>query len=81
MEQHTPHAITEGPQRVRRKRYGSRQLTVRITEDMDDTLRDQARAEGLDVADVARRALARGLAPASPAERVRASAEDAPLPA
>ena len=77
MEQHTDHAAGATPQRGARKRYGSRQLTVRITEDMDDTLRDQARAEGLDVADVARRALARGLAPASAMERAR----DAPLPA
>ncbi len=84
MEHHADHAAGDGPQRSGRKKYGERQLTVRITKDMDDTLRDQARAEGLDMADVVRRALTRGLAPASPASpggRARAEAAAAPLPA
>ncbi len=81
MEHHGEH--TGGaPHRGARKRYGDgRQLTVRITKDMDDTLRDQARAEGLDMADVVRRALTRGLTPASSAEAPGDRAREAPLPA
>jgi len=84
MEHYTDHAASAEPHRGARKKYGERQLTVRITKDMDDILRDQARAEGLDMADVVRRALTRGLAPVAPAASAEASGDRtraAPLPA
>ena len=48
--------------RGRAKKY-PRQLTIRVSEEMYQTIVDQAEREGLDPADIVRRALRRGLEP------------------
>jgi len=63
MEQQSEQTHERATHKGARQKYGERQLTVRVTKQMDDALRDQARAEGIDIADVVRRALARGLTP------------------
>jgi len=61
----------KGSARGRAKKY-PRQLTIRISEEMYQAINAEAEREGLDPADIVRRALRRGMGPdaaATPAPR------------